>query len=82
VALGIDRDLYITIPRGTYQHLDATIELVPAITAPVDAGEVKGSLKVSLDGGEVVNQPLVVLQAVNTGNFISRLWDDIGLLFD
>ena len=81
VDLGVNQDLYITIPKGTYKQLDASIELEPDIRAPIDAGEVKGTLIVKLEGQELVKQSLMTLQSVGPGGFLDRLTDDVKLLF-
>ena len=79
VSLGLNRDLYITIPRGAYKQLQATVDLQPAITAPLRSGEIKGTLKVSLDDKEITSQPLYTLQDVAEGSFFSRIKDEIML---
>ena len=82
VQLGLDKDLYITVPRGSYKQLDAAVDLHPEITAPVIRGEVKGTLKISLEGNEITSQPLVILQDIGEGSFFSRIKDEIWLMFE
>jgi D-alanyl-D-alanine carboxypeptidase (penicillin-binding protein 5/6) len=79
--LGIKRDLWITIPRGRYDKLDASININPVIIAPVQKGSIQGNLKVSLDGKELATRPLIALDSVNEGSFYERLKDDVRLLF-
>ena len=80
-ALGIKKDLWITIPRGRYDNLDASINIDPVIIAPVRKGSVQGNLKVSLDGKELATRPLISLDTVNEGSLYDRLKDDVRLLF-
>ena len=82
VALGIKKDLYVTIPRGAYKQLDAEVKLQPTIMAPVHKGEVKGTLDVVLDGKEIANRPLRALQSVGEGSLYERLRDEVELLFE
>jgi len=79
--LGIKRDLWVTIPRGRYDSLDASININPVIIAPVKKGSVQGNLKVSLDGKELATRPLIALDTVNEGSLYERLKDDVRLLF-
>lgn len=79
--LGINKDLWVTIPRGKYKELDASINIAPVIIAPVQKGSVQGSLKVSLDGKELATRPLIALDTVNEGSLYERLKDDVRLLF-
>jgi len=80
--LGIKNDLYVTIPRGKYKQLDASMEISPTIVAPVNKDDVQGSLNVLLDGEELAKRPLVALQSVTEGSFLNRIKDDIKLLFE
>jgi len=82
IALGVSNDLYITIPRGTYHKLNASIELEPKMIAPINRGEERGKLQVSLKGKELINKPLIALITVAEGSFLNRLKDDIRLLFE
>lgn len=79
--LGLSEDLIITIPRGKYKQLDAAIEVNSTIIAPVNEGEVKGSLKVSLDGQQLADRALIALKAVPEGSFFERMKDEVKLLF-
>ena len=82
VDLGVDKDLYITIPRGSYKQLVAAIDLEPTIIAPVEKGIVKGRLTVTLEDREIINQPLITLQSVGEGSFIDRIKDELKLFFE
>jgi D-alanyl-D-alanine carboxypeptidase (penicillin-binding protein 5/6) len=82
VELGLAQELYITIPRGAYKRLEAVAELDPAIIAPVNTGDILGKLMISLEGREVVTRPLIALRTVGSGNMLSRLKDDVRLLFE
>lgn len=81
-SVGIIDDLYVTIPRSKYKQLDAAIELSPTIIAPINKADVLGNLKISLEGEELASRPLISLEGVALGSFISRIMDDIKLLFE
>ena len=81
IDLGLTDDLVITIPRGKYKKLDAAIEVNSNLIAPISQSQVKGTLKVSLEGEELVNRPLITLGAVAEGSFFERIQDEIKLLF-
>ena len=80
VALGTDKPLYVTIPRGQYNSLDASMNIDQRIMAPVNAGEPLGSVLVKLGEQVVADQPLVSLQSVGEGSFWQRITDE-GLLY-
>ena len=81
LELGIAEDASVTIPRGKYGELQATLEIPQRLIAPFKQGQQVGSLKVSFDGKPVVTEPLVVLKDAPQGGFFKRLWDAILLLF-
>ncbi|MFK5950712.1 MAG: D-alanyl-D-alanine carboxypeptidase family protein [Methylococcales bacterium] len=82
LPMGLNEDLYVTIPRRHYNDLKAEINIDKKIMAPVEKGESFGSVNVSLAGEEIVNKPLVALKAVNKGGFVDRLYDDAMLLLE
>jgi D-alanyl-D-alanine carboxypeptidase (penicillin-binding protein 5/6) len=71
----------VTIPRGKYGELQATLEIPERLIAPFKQGQQVGSLKVTFDGKPLVTEPLVVLKDAPQGGFFKRLWDAILLLF-
>jgi D-alanyl-D-alanine carboxypeptidase (penicillin-binding protein 5/6) len=71
----------VTIPRGKYDKLQATLEIPQRLVAPFSKGQQVGSLKVTFDGKPLVTEPLVVLQDAPQGGFFKRLWDAILLWF-
>ena len=81
VALGVDDDLFVTIPRGRYDALDARVELSDRLIAPLEAGQQVGQLVIELDGNVVVQRPLVVQQAVVEAGFFGRASDSVRLWF-
>ena len=82
LPLGLEEDLYITIPRGRYDNLNASMKIDSQIMAPVTQGSQHGVVDISLDGNAVVERPLVALQAVEEGSLLQRLSDEFSLLFE
>jgi D-alanyl-D-alanine carboxypeptidase (penicillin-binding protein 5/6) len=81
VSLGVGRDIFITIPRGRYRDLDASMEIDREISAPVELGQPLGQVSIKLDGEEILSEPIVSMQAVNEGSLIDRALDSIKLMF-
>ncbi len=69
LTVGLADDLAITIPRGAYDNLDATMDIDKNIEAPVSKGQQVGVVNVSLDGEMMVSVPLVALETINEGSF-------------
>ncbi|MGB1220923.1 MAG: D-alanyl-D-alanine carboxypeptidase family protein [Alcanivoracaceae bacterium] len=81
LRLGPADDLVLTIPRGSHEQLQAEMSVKPDIRAPIQEGESFGTVTISLDGEVLLEKPLVALESVAEGGFLSRLWDHIVLFF-
>ncbi len=82
LPLGLGRDLYVTIPRGQYKQLNASMTVNGGITAPAAKGATYGSVKVVLNDSIVAEEPLVALQDVEEGGILRRLKDSVMMWFD
>ncbi|MBY7825118.1 serine hydrolase [Vibrio fluvialis] len=81
VALGVNEDTYVTLPRGQAKDLTASFVLEKELKAPIKKGDVVGKLYYQLNGEDVAQYPLMALEDVEEGGLFSRLWDYIVLLF-
>lgn len=82
LPLGLSRDLYFTLPRGQYKKMAASMSVTPKIIAPVKKGQSYGAVSVTLEGKEVLKQPLVALQKVDEGGIWRRTVDSVLLMFE
>jgi D-alanyl-D-alanine carboxypeptidase (penicillin-binding protein 5/6) len=82
VDLGLDRTLYVTIPRGEYKNLDAAMQLQDHIIAPIAQDQPLGRVVVRLGDESVVEKDLVALNPVAEGSFLQRLVDEALLYFE
>jgi D-alanyl-D-alanine carboxypeptidase (penicillin-binding protein 5/6) len=81
-ALGLDADLFVTIPRHSYDRLDARTEIRGRLRAPVERGTEVGEVVVELDGDVVGRQPLVALEPVTEGGLWRKAVDSVLMLLD
>ncbi len=81
LPLGLRKDLYVTIPRGQYKKLKASMELQTPIEAPADKGARYGTVKVTLGNKVVASRPLVALDAVAEGGLWTRMTDGVRMMF-
>ncbi len=82
LQLGVARDIYLTLPRGSADQLEAVMEIDEVIIAPVEKGAGHGQLLIALDGQQLLQEPLVALSSQVAAGFWSRLWDQIALFFN
>jgi len=81
LALGVEKDMHISFPAGSYKKLSATIDIQPAIIAPVQKGKKLGTLNISLDNNIIAETPLVALQEIEEGGLWRQGIDSIKLMF-
>lgn len=79
--LTIADDVTLTYPRGEKKNLAAEITVNNEIKAPITAGQVLGSLEVTLDGKSLISVPLVAEKDIAEAGFLSRIFDWILLFF-
>jgi len=80
--VGLSETLYITIPRGRYRDLKASMKIPGRIIAPVEKGREYGSVQVRLEDELVAEKPLVALDSVAEGAIWQRLLDEARLYFE
>ncbi|MFV0576132.1 MAG: serine hydrolase [Vibrio sp.] len=81
ISLGVNKDTYVTVPRGQAKNLSASFTLDKELRAPIKKGEVVGKLFYQLNGNDLAEYPLVAEEDVNEGGIFSRLIDYITMLF-
>jgi len=82
LQIGLDEDLYVTIPRRRYADLKAVITIDKKITAPVKEGAKLGTVSVTLKDEPVVNKDLIALKSVEQGNIFQRLYDSAMMMLE
>lgn len=82
IPLGLAEDLWITIPRGQYENLKATMSIDSKIIAPAEKGKVYGSVNVALGSDPYTDRQLVALKQVSEGGIFTSILDEVQLLFE
>ena len=80
--LGLTEDLYITIPRGTFDEVETVLSMPTVLMAPVANGQPLAELQVSLHGNGLVNLPLRSLNDNPSGSLWQRVRDGVKLWFE
>ena len=79
---GFTNDLTVAVPKGYASRVKSELVSQPRLVAPVSAGQVVGTLKVSLDGKPFGEYPVVAIEAVPVGNIFGRAIDTVRLWFN
>lgn len=81
VEVGLTQEVVATIPRGQSSSLQATLNIDETITAPIELGQVLGTVQISF-GDEIIYQgDVAALQAVERAGFIKRIIDFLTMFF-
>ena len=73
VALGVAEDLYVTLPRDSFENLHSQIEISNYIKAPTRIGQELGRSVLTADNQVVGEVPLLSLQKVEEGGIFLRM---------
>lgn len=79
VAAGFDRDQFMTIPKGAASRIQSQALVQNKLIAPIAAGQVIGTVKLTLDGQPLAEMPLKALAAVPQAGFFGRMADSVKL---
>ncbi|MHB1273985.1 MAG: D-alanyl-D-alanine carboxypeptidase family protein [Rhodanobacter sp.] len=81
LPIGVAENVLVTVKRGEYDKLKATMDIPATLIAPFKKGQQVGTLRVTLAGQPVQTVALIALSDAPPGSFFSRLWDSILLWF-
>jgi D-alanyl-D-alanine carboxypeptidase (penicillin-binding protein 5/6) len=78
--IGLERDLFVTVPKGEGAKLQTRIDRTDPLVAPLHQGQQVGSLVVSTAAGApVTTVPLTVLEDIKPAGLFGRAWDALRL---
>ena len=82
LAVGLEHDLHVTIPRGSYDQLNAITRIKSSILAPVKKGQRVGRLIIEHNGNILDEVALVALENVSEGGIFHNLADSLLMMFE
>lgn len=76
----VAKNLYLSLPKGDYARVKATMTSKQPLIAPIEAGQEVGKISFMLDGKVIAEQPLIAAGNVGPAGFFGRIIDSIKLL--
>ena len=73
--VGVEEVVYVTIPRGQSQSMEATVDIDEIIYAPLGNRQIMGVVNVTLDEETVFQGDIIAMQEVERGGIIKRFID-------
>jgi len=80
VAATVTKDFYLTLPKGDYARVKASMTSQQPLVAPIKAGQEIGKITFSLDNKVINEQKLVAAKTVDEAGFFGRMIDSVKLL--
>ncbi|MBP5980233.1 MAG: D-alanyl-D-alanine carboxypeptidase [Halomonas sp.] len=81
LRVGVNEEVYMTLPRNRSEELRARLNLNADLQAPIAVGDDVGTLEVYLGEEMVGERPLVALENVEEGGLFKRLFDQVQRFF-
>lgn len=82
LPLGLGRDLYVTLPRGTYDRLEANLFIRDSHKAPIKAGQRLGNLTLKYANQVLGEYSLIALEEVAVGSWWQKTAEHMRRWFD
>ena len=74
VALGSTKDIYLTLPRSEFKNIKANYQFNNNLQAPIEIGQMIGSIEFTSNDRIVLSAPLVAIEAIEAKGFFGTLW--------
>ena len=74
IGLGVESDIYITLPRTKFDGVKVNYVVKNNVQAPISKGDIIGSLELTSDNSTILISDLVALEDVEAKGFFGRLW--------
>ncbi len=81
-GLSVRQDIYVTIPRGSYDQLQAELDLPDRLVAPVEPDSQLGTLRVNLAEKTLAEANLFAMNSVPVGSLWQQARDSVLLWFE
>ncbi|WP_234495748.1 D-alanyl-D-alanine carboxypeptidase family protein [Vibrio maritimus] len=81
IPLGFEQDVYATYLRGNSRGVSKEVEVFAPLIAPINQGDIIGSVTWKVGNDEIATEPLVAKSSVEQGSIFKRAWDTVVLWF-
>ncbi|NOI76207.1 D-alanyl-D-alanine carboxypeptidase [Vibrio coralliilyticus] len=75
LSVGVNEDIYMTLPKGNAAKLTAEVEFDRELVAPITEGDKVGTIIYSVEGDEVATADLIAQADVDEGSLFKKLMD-------
>ena len=79
VKIGFANDVLVTVPKGVAGKMKPVLERNNPLVAPLALNAKVGTLKMMVDGKQLLELPVVALEEVGQATIFGRAWDSMRL---
>ena len=79
VKIGFNSDVLVTVPKGVAAKMKPVLERNDPLVAPLPLNSKVGTLKMMVDGKQLLELPVVALEEVPQASIFGRAWDSMRL---
>jgi len=79
VKIGFANDVLVTVPKGVAGKMKPVLERRDPLVAPLALHSKVGTLKMTVDGKQILELPVVALEEVSQASIFGRAWDSMRL---
>lgn len=80
IDAGFRQDVWLTLPKTDFARYKENFHAKEPLVAPIAAGQVLGTLEITVDGKAVASVEVESLAEVPTGNLLQRTWGALRLM--
>ncbi len=80
IAATVNKDFYLTLPKGDYAKVRASMISQQPLIAPIKAGQTIGKIIFTLNGKTINEQKIVAAKSVDEAGFVGRIVDSVKLM--
>lgn len=81
-SMGVTHDFYVTIPVGQYKNIQANVQVIDPLKAPIVKGESYGKINIVLNNQIIASEPLIALENNEKGSLWRRMTDTLHFGFN
>jgi serine-type D-Ala-D-Ala carboxypeptidase (penicillin-binding protein 5/6) len=82
LELGLAEDLWVTVPRGRYEQMQASVEILSPLVAPLDSQDTVGQLRVNMEDRLLAERSLYPLAGSQEAGMVRRALHAVLLWFE
>lgn len=82
VSVGLPEDLYLTLPKGSFDQLSILLNVNESIRPPIAAGDEIGKIEILLNGSKIYENTLISLNSSDNSGYWRLFMDTVESWFE